>query len=224
MKTRNPSALLASASLVAALTFGQFAFADHHMSSTAGKSMAGHSAGSKELHHSMMSGHDMQMPMSGNVDKDFAMMMTMHHQQAVKMIDVLLKHGKSEKLKVLARKMRATQLDEIKKMAPFAGPMDHSKMDMGKGGMKHDSMEMDHSKMDHSKMDMDKGTMKHDATGMDHGKMAEAEFNKLDANKDGKLGKTEISSEHPMHQHFGMLDSDKDGSLSRVEFAKHHGM
>ena len=196
MIVKHAATLLASAGLVAALALSQSALADHHASP-----MAGQSEGSKELHHAMMSGHDMRMPMSGEVDKDFAMMMTMHHQQAIKMVDVLLQRGTSEELKALARKMKAAQLDEIKKMAPFAGPMDHSKMNMGKGKMKMD------------------GSM-----DMDHGKMAEAEFNKLDANKDGKLAKSEISPKHPMSQHFGMLDANKDGSLSRAEFAKHHGM
>ena len=81
--------------------------------------MAGHSKGSMELHGVMAQGQKMPMPMSGNVDKDFATMMTMHHQQAIKMIDVLLQHGSSAELKALASKMKAAQQDEIKTMAPF---------------------------------------------------------------------------------------------------------
>lgn len=81
-------------------------------------SHAGHSAASMEMHKIMMDGQKMPMPMSGNVDKDFATMMTMHHQQAIKMIDVQLKNGKNADLKALARKMQAAQRDEIKKMAP----------------------------------------------------------------------------------------------------------
>lgn len=83
-------------------------------------SHAGHSAGSMELHRIMMQGQKMPMPMSGNVDKDFAAMMTMHHQQAIQMADVLLKHGKSAELKALARKMQEEQRKEIKQLAPFA--------------------------------------------------------------------------------------------------------
>lgn len=201
MKINNSAALLATVGMISALSLSQFAFAEHHAPAAAGKSMANHSEGSKELHHAMMSGHDMRMPMSGNVDKDFAMMMTMHHQQAVKMVDVLIQRGTSEELKTMARKMKATQLAEIKTMAPFAGPMNHSMMGGGKGEMKMQ-----------------------DSMAVDHGKMAEAEFNKLDVNKDGKISKGEISSKHPLSQHVGMLDTNKDGSLSRAEFAKHHGM
>lgn len=82
-------------------------------------SHAGHSAGSMELHRIMMQGQKMPMPMSGNVDKDFAAMMTMHHQQAIQMADVLLKHGRNAELKALARKMQEEQRKEIKQLAPF---------------------------------------------------------------------------------------------------------
>lgn len=91
----------------------------HDMSSMQGQNMKGHSAGSMELHKIMSSGSKMPMKMSGNVDKDFATMMTMHHQQAIRMSDVLLKHGKSAELKALATKMKAAQQSEIKQLAPF---------------------------------------------------------------------------------------------------------
>ena len=91
----------------------------HDMSKMQGHDMKGHSAGSMELHKIMMSGMKMPMPMSGNVDKDFAIMMTMHHQQAVKMADVLIKHGRSPELKTLARRMKTAQQAEIKQMAPY---------------------------------------------------------------------------------------------------------
>ena len=87
----------------------------------AGKPMnhSAHSAGSMEMHRAMMQGQKVPMPMSGNVDKDFAVMMTMHHQQAIKMVDVLLQHGKSAELKALARKMKVAQQAEIKQMAMY---------------------------------------------------------------------------------------------------------
>ena len=90
----------------------------HDMSKMQGHDMKGQSAGSMEMHTIMMSGMKMPMKMSGNVDKDFATMMTMHHQQAIKMSDVLIKHGSNAELKALARKMKAAQQAEIKQMAP----------------------------------------------------------------------------------------------------------
>lgn len=82
-------------------------------------SMAGHSAGSMELHKVMTQGHKMPMPMTGDVDKDFAAMMTMHHQQAVKMADIELQHGRNAKLKALAQRMKTAQQKEITEMAPY---------------------------------------------------------------------------------------------------------
>lgn len=62
---------------------------------------------------------------------------------------------------------------------------------------------------------------------MDHGKMdghhdkpddKVGEFATLDANKDGKLSKAELSK-HKLGPHFGMLDADKNCTLSPTEFA-----
>ena len=68
-----------------------------------------------DMKHSMMDGMDQmqKMPMSGDVDKDFAMMMKVHHQQAVKMAQMELDHGKSEPMKEMARKIIAAQNQEI---------------------------------------------------------------------------------------------------------------
>lgn len=62
-----------------------------------------------------MSGMDkmQKMPMSGNTDKDFAMMMKMHHQQGVEMVQVQLKNGKSPVMKKMAKKIITAQNKEI---------------------------------------------------------------------------------------------------------------
>lgn len=116
---------IASVTVALSLALGTAAFAHEQAKETkpAGPaheqhSMAGHSAGSMELHRIMMKGQKMPMPMSGDVDKDFATMMTMHHRQAIEMSDALLKHGKNAELKALAAKMKAAQQEEIQKMAP----------------------------------------------------------------------------------------------------------
>ena len=192
MKRIKPAMLLLPACLLAALAIGTVtanAGTDH------AKAPMGQSPGSMELHKVMAKGHQMPMHMSGNVDKDFAMMMTMHHQQAIAMVDVLAKHGQNAELKAMALKMKAAQAAEIKQLARFAGPMDHGKMEMDHGQMK-----------------------------MDHGKMAAADFARLDQNKDGKLTLSEITAGDPIRAHFDMLDADKNGSLDKVEFGKHHGM
>lgn len=129
MKLDRTASLLASMCLGAALTFSLGALA-HDPSAHDPKemkpmemktphAMSGHSEGSMELHKLMTDGMKMPMTMTGNVDKDFATMMSMHHEMAIKMVDVLLRHGSNAELKALASKMKAAQKDEIKKMAPF---------------------------------------------------------------------------------------------------------
>ncbi len=72
-------------------------------------------AGSADMKQSMMSGMEgmQKMQMSGDTDKDFAMMMKMHHQQAVEMAQMELAHGKSPEMKAMSKKIIAAQKKEI---------------------------------------------------------------------------------------------------------------
>ena len=72
-------------------------------------------AGSHDMKASMMMGMDgmQKMPMSGDVDKDFARMMKIHHQQALSMAEMELAHGKSAEMKAMAKKIIAAQKKEI---------------------------------------------------------------------------------------------------------------
>lgn len=76
-----------------------------------GASAAG-TAMSEAMKDSMTGMQDMKM--SGNPDRDFAMLMKMHHEGAVKMAEVELKHGKDPKLRHMARDIIAAQKKEIK--------------------------------------------------------------------------------------------------------------
>lgn len=71
--------------------------------------------GSEEMKKSMMSGMDsmQKMQMSGDTDKDFAMMMKMHHEQALTMAKAEIEHGNSTELKAMARKIVKDQTKEI---------------------------------------------------------------------------------------------------------------
>lgn len=73
--------------------------------------------GSDDMKKSMMTGMDgmNKMAMSGDVDKDFAMMMKIHHQQAVDMSEMELAHGKSPAMKTMAKQIIAAQKKEIAK-------------------------------------------------------------------------------------------------------------
>ena len=81
--------------------------------SASASSMPGH--GSDAFSQSMMKGmQGMQaMKPSGDTDKDFAMMMRMHHRQALDMAQVELSRGKSGEMKAMARKIISAQEKEI---------------------------------------------------------------------------------------------------------------
>jgi uncharacterized protein (DUF305 family) len=53
------------------------------------------------------------MKITGDTDRDFAMMMRMHHQHGVDMANVELAKGKDPKLKAMARKVIKEQNKEI---------------------------------------------------------------------------------------------------------------
>lgn len=53
------------------------------------------------------------MPKSGDADHDFAMMMRMHHQNAVEMAEIELRSGKDPKLHSMARNIISSQKKEI---------------------------------------------------------------------------------------------------------------
>ena len=71
--------------------------------------------GSDSFMHSMQDGVKKMesMKMSGDVDKDFAMMMKMHHQQALDMAQIEIAQGKSPKLRGMAKKIVLGQKKEI---------------------------------------------------------------------------------------------------------------
>ncbi len=73
------------------------------------------SGGSNEMMKSMgtsKEGMD-NMKMSGDTDKDFAMMMKMHHQKALDMAQMEIDHGKSLEMKKMAKQIIVAQKKEI---------------------------------------------------------------------------------------------------------------
>ncbi len=99
--------------LACALTCSGAAFAQSAGSASASAGNMAH--GSQQMHESMMAGMQKMQGMqpTGDTDKDFAMMMRMHHQQAVDMAKVEVQHGKSPELKAMAQKMMKDQQKEI---------------------------------------------------------------------------------------------------------------
>ena len=74
--------------------------------------------GSDGMKSSMMTGMDgmQKMQMSGDTDKDFAMMMKMHHQQGIKMARMELAHGKSPAMKTMAKQIVSAQNKEVRQL------------------------------------------------------------------------------------------------------------
>lgn len=87
----------------------------HESGMMSGQSM---SQGSQEMHqmHMDMMQKMPQMQMTGDTDKDFAMMMKHHHEQGVKMAEIEAKNGKSPEMKAMASKIIQAQKQEIKKL------------------------------------------------------------------------------------------------------------
>lgn len=73
------------------------------------------SVGSDEMMKSMGTGMEgmENMKMSGDTDKDFAMMMKMHHQKALDMAQMELDHGKSPEMKKMAKQIIVAQKKEV---------------------------------------------------------------------------------------------------------------
>ena len=71
--------------------------------------------GAADMKQSMKAGMDSMhnMQTTGDMDKDFAMMMKMHHQQALDMAEMQIAHGKSAELKAMATKIVSSQKKEI---------------------------------------------------------------------------------------------------------------
>ena len=85
-----------------------------HASMPMGQMQKG-AAGPHDMKASMMKGMDgmQKMTMSGDIDRDFAMMMKLHHQQALDMAEMELAHGKSPEMKAMAKQIIAAQKKEM---------------------------------------------------------------------------------------------------------------
>jgi uncharacterized protein (DUF305 family) len=102
--------------LTVGMTASAVALAQSRPAATTPKSAAsGAQSGASHMHDAMMSGmREMEATKpSGNVDRDFAIMMRFHHQQAIDMARVQLQQGKSAELKAMSRAIIREQQKEI---------------------------------------------------------------------------------------------------------------
>lgn len=87
-------------------------------SALAGNPQPHGSAMNHEMHVSMQKMHNdmMNMKMSGDPEADFMMMMIPHHQGAIDMSKIYLKHGSSPEIRARAQKIIDDQTKEIEEM------------------------------------------------------------------------------------------------------------
>ncbi len=107
-------ALLAAGAVVGG-TFLSPALAQHHDQKTGHVVKAPAKSTPSHLMHtamSKMSKNMAKMKMTGDTDKDFAVMMAEHHQGAIEMAEIEVKYGKSAELRAMAKKMIAMQKQE----------------------------------------------------------------------------------------------------------------
>lgn len=89
--------------------------AGHKMTGMAGPAAAEFAAANDK----MMAG--MAVQPTGDTDRDFAAMMIPHHEGAIAMAEVQLRHGKDPAMRQLAEEIIAAQRREIEELKGFLG-------------------------------------------------------------------------------------------------------
>ncbi len=85
----------------------------HNMNTGEMSGMMGH------MHQNMEEMHAMKAKMTGDPDYDFANMMTMHHQGAIRMAEDEIANGTDAKMKEMAQKTVKTNKEDIQKLQDF---------------------------------------------------------------------------------------------------------
>ncbi|ARS38126.1 DUF305 domain-containing protein [Pontibacter actiniarum] len=74
----------------------------------------------EHMHQNMEEMHGMKATMTGDPDYDFAQIMSMHHQGAIRMAEDEIANGTNAKMKEMAQKTVKTNKEDIQKLQDFA--------------------------------------------------------------------------------------------------------
>jgi uncharacterized protein (DUF305 family) len=114
------AAFASAVALLAGATGSAFAQSGQHAQHGAAPAQAGqqHDMSGPDMMKSMNDMHQKMsnMPMTGDHDHDFAMMMRAHHQAGIDMANAELKNGKDKQMQQMAKKIVSDQTKEIKKL------------------------------------------------------------------------------------------------------------
>ena len=115
--------------LTASLIFTVLALPVWSLAQSAPMAEESHMGTSMDMSHTLNSMDEKMksMPMSGDVDYDFAMMMRIHNQGALDMAKSELDNGKNPEMRTLAKKIIAAQKKEIAQLDKWIAK--HKKMD-----------------------------------------------------------------------------------------------
>ena len=115
--------------LTASLIFTALALPAWSLAQSAPMAEESNMSTSMDMSHSMagMDEKMKSMPMSGDVDYDFAKMMRIHHQGALDMAKSELDNGKNPEMRTMAKKIIAAQKKEIAQFDKWIAK--HKKMD-----------------------------------------------------------------------------------------------
>ena len=124
---RHYSLLIAAAVVILAAGVAAAQHTGHSSPAPKAGSQPAMGSPSHEMHkHMTMGMQDMQkMKLTGDVDVDFATMMTMHHKHGIEMARIEAEKGKDEKIREMARKIIESQEKESQQFKEWLAGKGH---------------------------------------------------------------------------------------------------
>ena len=161
----------------------------------------------EDLHQAMtkMMQKMKSMKMTGDPDKDFAMMMIEHHQGAIDAANIVVKSGKDGKIKAMAQKILQVQPQEQKDLRKHTD-MEHDQ----NATAKKDGSHATHSQSSDA------------SASSSHSDQFSSEMNKVMANMESKMKSMKMTGNLD-HDFATMMIDHHQGAIDMAEIEKEHG-